>query len=169
MCSPFGAPILCSGATRTLYAPSAAHHVCLLQSARKLCKQRFPVAAALSHGTSVRGDGGPVHLHHAALSFLVHVLFTFFCGRGALVVRRADTCALPACGGGGGGSGASAAFLGCIVYRSFVESAHFLLIPWVCSSTCGGLTSSARLVAGRPACLDFPRRLRLQQLPPCER
>jgi hypothetical protein len=44
-------------------------------------------------------------LHHAALSRFVHVLFTLFCGRGALVLRRADTCVLPACGGGGGGGG----------------------------------------------------------------
>jgi hypothetical protein len=28
-------------------------------------------------------------------------LFTLFCGRGALVLRRADTCAMLACGGGG--------------------------------------------------------------------
>ena len=72
-------------------------------------------------------------LHHATLSFFVHVLFTFFCGRGALVLRRADTCALPARSGGGGGGGgdASADFLDrCLEHHcSFVESALLLLIP----------------------------------------
>ena len=37
--------------TTPLYAPGAAHHVCLLRSARK---QRCPTAAGLLHGTSPR-------------------------------------------------------------------------------------------------------------------
>ena len=44
--------------TTPLNAPGAAHHVCLLQSARKHT-QRCPVAAGLSHRTSARS--GPVH------------------------------------------------------------------------------------------------------------
>ena len=130
----------------------------------------FPSLRVSRTGPPRTAMGARRTLHHASLSRFVHVLFTLFCGRGALVLRRADTCAMLACGGGGGGGGdASAAFLGCIIYRSFVESAHFLLIPRVCSSSCGVLTSSAQLVAGRPARQDFPHRLRLQQLPPCER
>ena len=65
-------------------------------------------------------------LHQAALSRFVHVLFTLFCGRGALVLRRADTCALPACCGGGGGGGASAAFLGCIIARLLKARSSYL-------------------------------------------
>ena len=64
-------------------------------------------------------------LDQAALSFLVHVLFTLFCGRVALVLRRADTCALPACGGGGG-DGASAAFLGCFIPRLLKARTSYL-------------------------------------------
>ena len=84
---------------------------------------------------------------------------------------RADEGRLGGGGGGGGRGGgvASRAFLaGCFIPRAFVESAHFLLILWAGSSTwCGWLTTSAQLVAGRPARLHFPQHLRL--LPPCER
>ena len=64
-------------------------------------------------------------LHHASLSRFVHVLFTLFCGRGALVLRRADTCAMLACCGGGGGD-ASAAFLGCIIARLLKARSSYL-------------------------------------------
>ena len=124
-----GAPSLCSGATRTLVAPGAAHHVCLLQSVFVLGKQQFPVAAGLSHGST----GPPAMaarrtLHHAALSRFVHVLFTLFCGRSALVLRRAAACTLPACGGGGSGGGASAAFLGCIIARLLKARTSYLYL-----------------------------------------
>ena len=159
-----GAPSLCSGATRTLYAPGAAHHVCLLQSARKLCKQQFPVAAGLSHGTSVRGDGGQAHPPPGRIVSLrprlVHPLLwarrlgaaagRYLRAAGLLRRRwrRRRLSGLP-----------------WVHHRSFVESALLLLILWACSSTwCGWLTTSARLVAGRPARLDFPHRQ-----PPCER
>ena len=143
-----GAPSLCSGATRTLYAPGAAHHVCLLQSARKLCKQQFPVAAGLSHGTSVRGDGGQAHPPPGRIVLLgprlVHPLLRtrrlgVTAGRYLRAAglrrwwRRRRRLSLPGA-----------------LHRSFVESALLLLILWACSSTCGGLASSARLVAGRP-------------------
>jgi len=62
------------------------------------------------------------------LPFFVQVLFTFFCGRGALVVRRAETWALPARGGGGGGGGASAAFLGCIIARLLKARTFYLYV-----------------------------------------
>ena len=108
-------------------------------------------------------------LHQNALSFFVHVLFTLFCRRGALVVRRAESWALPArCGGGGGGGGdASADFLvsGSIIARLLKARTSYLYLepaalraavlhPMLGWSTCGPRQTS---------------RLRLQQLPPCER
>ena len=101
-----------------------------LQSASELCKQRFTVAAALSHGTSAprAAMAARCTLHQATLSRFVHVLFTLFCGRGALVLRRADTCAMLACGGGGGGGDASAAFLGCIIARLLKARTSYLYL-----------------------------------------
>ena len=140
-----------------------------LQSASELCKQRFTVAAALSHGTSAprAAMAARCTLHQATLSRFVHVLFTLFCGRGALVVRRADTCAVLACGGGGGGGGdASADFLvaGSIIARLLKARSSYLYLepaalraavlhPMLGWSTCGPRQTS---------------RLRLLQLPPCE-
>ena len=144
-----GAPSPCSGATRTLYAPGAAHHVCLLQSARKLCKQQFPVAAGLSHRTSVRGDGGQAHPRPGRIVLLgprlVHPI---------LRTRRLGVTAgryLRAAGLRRWWRRRRLSGLPGVLHSSFVESPHLLLILLACSSTCSGLTSSARLVAGRPA------------------